>query len=187
MEKVHLRKVYSSLWPLSLPSCSGYARKGENVRGQRQGPWTPLLQEAGFLYLPSALLVLSPVPHLSWFCSACRGSKRTQPVPGTGVGALTLFSSYPEKEFLWDFLNHQEGPRLRDRLSHGEFDFWNFPRAVAEQLLAFSLVLLLRFVDEDLLVALKVTHSGKLARLPGTQLCDVELTRSGECPHQNRV
>ncbi|XP_059555779.1 endoplasmic reticulum membrane-associated RNA degradation protein isoform X3 [Myotis daubentonii] len=54
------------------------------------------------------------------------------------------------EEFLWDFLNHQEGPRVRDRLSHGEVSLPAFPKGLADQLLAFSLVLLLRFADEDL-------------------------------------
>ncbi|XP_014397666.1 PREDICTED: endoplasmic reticulum membrane-associated RNA degradation protein isoform X3 [Myotis brandtii] len=54
------------------------------------------------------------------------------------------------EEFLWDFLNHQEGPRVRDHLSHGEVSLPAFPKGLADQLLAFSLVLLLRFADEDL-------------------------------------
>lgn len=60
------------------------------------------------------------------------------------------------KEFLWDFLNHQEGPRVRDHLSHGEVSLPAFPKGMAEQLLAFSLVLLLRFVEEDLASEVKV-------------------------------
>lgn len=60
------------------------------------------------------------------------------------------------KEFLWDFLNHQEGPRIRDRLSHGEINLPGFPKEITDQLLAFSFVLLLRFVDEDLLSVFKV-------------------------------
>ncbi|XP_032449171.1 endoplasmic reticulum membrane-associated RNA degradation protein isoform X5 [Lynx canadensis] len=59
------------------------------------------------------------------------------------------------EEFLWDFLNHQEGPRVRDHLSHGEINFPEFPKEAANQLLAFSTVLLLRFVDEGLLSVLK--------------------------------
>lgn len=62
------------------------------------------------------------------------------------------------QEFLWDFLNHQEGPRLRDHLSHGEFNLHDFPREATTQLLAFSVVLLLRFTDEDVLTAFKVTY-----------------------------
>ncbi|XP_006876246.1 PREDICTED: ER membrane-associated RNA degradation protein [Chrysochloris asiatica] len=56
----------------------------------------------------------------------------------------------PTLEFLWDFLNHQEGPRVRDRLSHGEFRLSEFPEAAACQFLAFSIVLLLRFTPADL-------------------------------------
>ncbi|XP_015413872.1 PREDICTED: endoplasmic reticulum membrane-associated RNA degradation protein isoform X3 [Myotis davidii] len=59
------------------------------------------------------------------------------------------------EEFLWDFLNHQEGPRVRDHLSHGELSLPAFPQGLADQLLAFSLVLLLRFADEDLTSELK--------------------------------
>ncbi|XP_037673536.1 endoplasmic reticulum membrane-associated RNA degradation protein isoform X2 [Choloepus didactylus] len=59
------------------------------------------------------------------------------------------------EEFLWDFLNHQEGPRVRDHLSHGEINLNEFPKEIANQLLAFSLVLLLRFIDEDLLSVFK--------------------------------
>ncbi|NWY01072.1 EMARD protein, partial [Nothoprocta ornata] len=53
------------------------------------------------------------------------------------------------KEFLWDFLNHQEGPRVRDHLSHGEIDLKTFPREVANQIVAFAVILLCRFSDED--------------------------------------
>ncbi|KFQ07736.1 hypothetical protein N330_12083, partial [Leptosomus discolor] len=53
-------------------------------------------------------------------------------------------------EFLWDFLSHQEGPRIRDRLSHGEIDLEAFPREVANQLVAFAITLLCRFSDEDM-------------------------------------
>ncbi|XP_053769817.1 endoplasmic reticulum membrane-associated RNA degradation protein isoform X3 [Desmodus rotundus] len=64
------------------------------------------------------------------------------------INQLPLFLGEPAMEFLWDFLNHQEGPRLRDHLSHGEVSSPDFPRRVADQLLSFSFVLLLRFVDE---------------------------------------
>ncbi|NXD79944.1 EMARD protein, partial [Halcyon senegalensis] len=53
-------------------------------------------------------------------------------------------------EFLWDFLNHQEGPRIRDRLSHGELNLEAFPREVANQIVAFAITLLCRFSDEDM-------------------------------------
>ncbi|XP_074024622.1 endoplasmic reticulum membrane-associated RNA degradation protein [Numenius arquata] len=55
----------------------------------------------------------------------------------------------PAMEFLWDFLNHQEGPRIRDRLSHGEINLEAFPREVANQIVAFAITLLCRFSDED--------------------------------------
>ncbi|XP_042523674.1 endoplasmic reticulum membrane-associated RNA degradation protein isoform X1 [Dipodomys spectabilis] len=71
------------------------------------------------------------------------------------VNQLPLFLGEPAMEFLWDFLNHQEGPRLRDRLSHGEINIREFPEAAASQLLAFSLVLSLRFTDEDVLSMVK--------------------------------
>ncbi|NWZ53707.1 EMARD protein, partial [Haliaeetus albicilla] len=53
-------------------------------------------------------------------------------------------------EFLWDFLNHQEGPRIRDRLSHGEINLQAFPREAANQIVAFAITLLCRFSDEDM-------------------------------------
>lgn len=65
------------------------------------------------------------------------------------------------KEFLWDLLNHQEGPRVRDRLSHGEVSFPEFPKEMAEQLLAFSTVLLLRFADAGATSAGQVRLSGR--------------------------
>ncbi|XP_052025425.1 endoplasmic reticulum membrane-associated RNA degradation protein isoform X3 [Apodemus sylvaticus] len=61
----------------------------------------------------------------------------------------------PVMEFLWDLLNSQEGPRIRDRLSHGEMNLREFPEAAASHLLSFSLVLLLRFTEEDTLSELK--------------------------------
>ncbi|KAB1275531.1 Endoplasmic reticulum membrane-associated RNA degradation protein [Camelus dromedarius] len=68
--------------------------------------------------------------------------------------STALYTTFDE-EFLWDFLNHQEGPRVRDRLSHGEVSLPEFPREAANQLLAFSFVLLLRLTDEDLLPVFK--------------------------------
>ncbi|XP_052551433.1 endoplasmic reticulum membrane-associated RNA degradation protein [Tympanuchus pallidicinctus] len=56
----------------------------------------------------------------------------------------------PAMEFLWDFLNHQEGPRIRDHLSHGEINLKAFPREIANQLVAFAITLLCRFSDEDM-------------------------------------
>ncbi|XP_048210425.1 endoplasmic reticulum membrane-associated RNA degradation protein isoform X2 [Perognathus longimembris pacificus] len=71
------------------------------------------------------------------------------------VNQLPLLLGEPAMEFLWDFLNHQEGPRLRDRLSHGEINLCEFPEEAASQLLAFSLVLSLRFTDEHVLSMFK--------------------------------
>ncbi|NXU12445.1 EMARD protein, partial [Pardalotus punctatus] len=53
-------------------------------------------------------------------------------------------------DFLWDFLNHQEGPRIRDRLSHGEINLETFPRVIANQIVGFAITLLCRFSDEDM-------------------------------------
>ncbi|NXC79627.1 EMARD protein, partial [Cercotrichas coryphoeus] len=55
-----------------------------------------------------------------------------------------------ESDFLWDFLNHQEGPRVRDRLSHGEINLKTFPREVANQIIGFAIAILCRFSDEDM-------------------------------------
>uniref|UniRef100_A0A2K6TMR2 ER membrane associated RNA degradation n=1 Tax=Saimiri boliviensis boliviensis TaxID=39432 RepID=A0A2K6TMR2_SAIBB len=71
------------------------------------------------------------------------------------INQLPLFLGEPAMEFLWDFLNHQEGPRLRDHLSHGEINLHEFSKETTNQLLAFSVVLLLRFVDEGLLSVFK--------------------------------
>ncbi|NXA48041.1 EMARD protein, partial [Nothocercus julius] len=62
---------------------------------------------------------------------------------------LVLEEPTMASEFLWDFLNHQEGPRVRDHLSHGEINLKTFPREVANQILAFAVTLLCRFSDED--------------------------------------
>ncbi|NWW08514.1 EMARD protein, partial [Oreocharis arfaki] len=53
-------------------------------------------------------------------------------------------------DFLWDFLNHQEGPRIRDRLSHGEINLETFPREVANLVVGFAITILCRFSDEDM-------------------------------------
>ncbi|KAL6040903.1 hypothetical protein STEG23_037879 [Scotinomys teguina] len=71
------------------------------------------------------------------------------------INQLPHFLGEPAMEFLWDFLNYQEGPRIRDHLSHGEINLHEFPREAASQLLTFSLVLLLRFTEEDTLSELK--------------------------------
>ncbi|XP_076977019.1 endoplasmic reticulum membrane-associated RNA degradation protein isoform X4 [Tamandua tetradactyla] len=77
------------------------------------------------------------------------------------INQLPLFLGEPAMEFLWDLLNHQEGPRVRDHLSHGEINFSDFPKETTNQLLAFSLVLLLRFIDEDLVSVFKVLNCEK--------------------------
>lgn len=38
------------------------------------------------------------------------------------INELPSVLEEPAMEFLWDFLNHQEGPRIRDHLSHGEIN-----------------------------------------------------------------
>lgn len=65
------------------------------------------------------------------------------------INQLPSVLEEPAMEFLWDFLNHQEGPRIRDHLSHGEVNLKAFPREIANQLLAFAITLLCRFSDED--------------------------------------
>lgn len=52
-------------------------------------------------------------------------------------------------------MNHQEGPRIRDHLSHGEINLKTFPRELANQIVAFAITLLCRFSDGDT-VAFKV-------------------------------
>lgn len=53
------------------------------------------------------------------------------------------------QEFLWDVLNHQEGPRVRDHLSHGEIQLCDFPRGIANDLLGFSIVLLYKYCNHN--------------------------------------
>ncbi|NXX89276.1 EMARD protein, partial [Centropus bengalensis] len=65
------------------------------------------------------------------------------------VNQLPAVLEEPAMEFLWDFLNHQEGPRIRDHLSHGEVNLKAFPREVANQVVAFAITLLCRFSDGD--------------------------------------
>ncbi|XP_010119038.1 PREDICTED: endoplasmic reticulum membrane-associated RNA degradation protein [Chlamydotis macqueenii] len=65
------------------------------------------------------------------------------------VNQLPAVLEEPAMEFLWDFLNLQEGPRIRDRLSHGEVNLEAFPREVANQIVAFAITLLCRFSDKD--------------------------------------
>ncbi|KAM6185273.1 LOW QUALITY PROTEIN: endoplasmic reticulum membrane-associated RNA degradation protein [Rhynchocyon petersi] len=72
-----------------------------------------------------------------------------------GLNQLPPLLGEPAMEFLWDFLNHPEGPRLRDRLSHGEVNTHELPGQAAHQLLAFSTVLLLRFTEGELTASFK--------------------------------
>ncbi|XP_077342407.1 endoplasmic reticulum membrane-associated RNA degradation protein isoform X1 [Lithobates pipiens] len=55
----------------------------------------------------------------------------------------------PAMEFLLDVLNHQEGPRVRDHLSHGEIKLCDFPRGIANDLLGFSIVLLYKYCNHN--------------------------------------
>ncbi|NWV68328.1 EMARD protein, partial [Malurus elegans] len=66
------------------------------------------------------------------------------------VNQLLVVLEEPALDFLWDFLNHQEGPRIRDRLSHGEINLETFPREIANQIVGFAITLLCRFSDEDM-------------------------------------
>ncbi|XP_074846323.1 endoplasmic reticulum membrane-associated RNA degradation protein isoform X2 [Carettochelys insculpta] len=71
------------------------------------------------------------------------------------INQLPLILGEPAMEFLWDFLNHQEGPRVRDHLSHGEVNLNEFPRAIANQILAFSVTLLCKFSEGEEFTAFK--------------------------------
>ncbi|XP_066034819.1 endoplasmic reticulum membrane-associated RNA degradation protein isoform X4 [Chamaea fasciata] len=66
------------------------------------------------------------------------------------VNQLPVILEEPAMDFLWDFLNHQEGPRIRDRLSHGEINLETFPRQLANQIVGFAITILCRFSDEDM-------------------------------------
>ncbi|KAM5228746.1 endoplasmic reticulum membrane-associated RNA degradation protein [Ctenodactylus gundi] len=78
------------------------------------------------------------------------------------INQLPLFLGEPTMDFLWDFLNYQEGPRIRDRLSHGEMNLLEFPKELASQLLAFSVILLLRFSAEEVFSIFKEEKTIKL-------------------------
>nr|XP_033793353.1 endoplasmic reticulum membrane-associated RNA degradation protein isoform X3 [Geotrypetes seraphini] len=65
------------------------------------------------------------------------------------LNQLPLTIGEPAMEFLWDFLSYQEGPRVRDHLSHGEINLGAFPKEMANQMLAFSIVLLHRFLGDE--------------------------------------
>uniref|UniRef100_A0A670YQ47 DUF4209 domain-containing protein n=1 Tax=Pseudonaja textilis TaxID=8673 RepID=A0A670YQ47_PSETE len=73
-------------------------------------------------------------------------------------------------EFLWDFLNHQEGPRVRDHLSHGEINLNHFPREIANSMLSFSITLLCRFSQDDL-TSIKEHKSLKLLMTCANNYC----------------
>ncbi|XP_048342791.1 endoplasmic reticulum membrane-associated RNA degradation protein isoform X2 [Sphaerodactylus townsendi] len=66
------------------------------------------------------------------------------------INKLPLVLGESAMEFLWDFLNHQEGPRIRDHLSHGEISLNNFPKEIANSLLAFSVTLLSRYSKDEI-------------------------------------
>ncbi|XP_054857165.1 endoplasmic reticulum membrane-associated RNA degradation protein [Eublepharis macularius] len=66
------------------------------------------------------------------------------------VNKLPLVLGESAMEFLWDFLNHQEGPRIRDHLSHGEINLNYFPKEIGNSLLAFSITLLDRFSKDKI-------------------------------------
>ncbi|XP_033860908.2 endoplasmic reticulum membrane-associated RNA degradation protein-like isoform X1 [Acipenser ruthenus] len=65
------------------------------------------------------------------------------------INHIPLMLGDPIMEILWDFLNNQEGPRIRDHLSHGEVDLNVFPRVIANQVLCLSLVLLHKFIGKQ--------------------------------------
>ncbi|XP_030052257.1 endoplasmic reticulum membrane-associated RNA degradation protein isoform X2 [Microcaecilia unicolor] len=65
------------------------------------------------------------------------------------LNQLPLILGEPAMEFLWDFLSYQEGPRVRDHLSHGEINLNAFPKEIANQMLAFSIVLLNKFLGDE--------------------------------------
>ncbi|XP_066402806.1 endoplasmic reticulum membrane-associated RNA degradation protein isoform X2 [Molothrus aeneus] len=80
------------------------------------------------------------------------------------VNQLPVVLKEPAMDFLWDFLNHQEGPRIRDRLSHGEINLETFPREIANQIVGFAITILCRFSDEAMF-SLKVLECMKSIHL----------------------
>ncbi|XP_072783241.1 endoplasmic reticulum membrane-associated RNA degradation protein isoform X2 [Taeniopygia guttata] len=80
------------------------------------------------------------------------------------VNQLPVVLEEPAMDFLWDFLNYQEGPRIRDRLSHGEINLETFPREIANQIIGFAITILCRFSDENMF-SLKVLECMKSIHL----------------------
>lgn len=141
------------------------ALTGREVRRESTEPSARSLSPAA----PGLRLLVVQVPS----GPGVSGSRQCAPPVCRGASAedadepvVCLF----RKEFLWDFLNHQEGPRVRDHLSHGELSLPAFPKGLADQLLAFSLVLVLRFADEDLASELKVTEEEGDSPVPALRL-----------------
>lgn len=129
-----------------------------DVRRERAEPSSRSLVSAA---VPGLRLLVVQVPTGAWsqrFLAVRSSSVSAGPLrsPPSAEDAEEPVVRLFRQEFLWDFLNHQEGPRVRDHLSHGEVSLPAFPKGLADQLLAFSLVLLLRFADEDLASELKV-------------------------------
>nr|XP_030124188.3 endoplasmic reticulum membrane-associated RNA degradation protein isoform X2 [Taeniopygia guttata] len=80
------------------------------------------------------------------------------------VNQLPVVLEEPAMDFLWDFLNYQEGPCIRDRLSHGEINLETFPREIANQIIGFAITILCRFSDENMF-SLKVLECMKSIHL----------------------
>ncbi|XP_070590002.1 endoplasmic reticulum membrane-associated RNA degradation protein isoform X2 [Erythrolamprus reginae] len=86
------------------------------------------------------------------------------------INQLPIVLGESAMEFLWDFLNHQEGPRIRDHLSHGEINLNHFPREIANSMLLFSITLLCRFSQDDL-TSVKEHESLKLLMTCANNYC----------------
>ncbi|XP_032072594.1 endoplasmic reticulum membrane-associated RNA degradation protein isoform X2 [Thamnophis elegans] len=86
------------------------------------------------------------------------------------INQLPIVLGESAMEFLWDFLNHQEGPRVRDHLSHGEINLNCFPREIANSMLSFSITVLCRFSQDDL-ASIKEHESLKLLMTCANNYC----------------
>ena len=64
------------------------------------------------------------------------------------LNAINIFFQF--KELLYDLLAHQDGPRVRDRISHGEADWDRFPRELTDLLLIVSVYLTQLFTSQDI-------------------------------------
>lgn len=68
--------------------------------------------------------------------------------PNGDVNQLRYVLSEPVLEVLFDLLMYQDGPRVRDRLSHGETDWLTLPACLADSLITVTVLVSAMFVPQ---------------------------------------